>query len=422
MTSIFIPVLEKDVRTEGKSFNSGYLLGISKYRASERRRAQSRTVHIDNFLENQGLFFAVYQGYNGCYVANLCARELHKEIKEHLYHFSDFGKNSEIIKSAFGEAYRKIDRIQLIGEGEHPRKRWSGCSAVTCLIMNAVLYVANEGNVKGFLVREKNTIRGITSSHDLYNRKERLRVRRKCGVIVKTEKCALVNGVLDTTRGLGNQGDWRLKVCVINKPAFRIVNLKPTDRMIILASEGIWRVFSFDDVLFLLNKFLHDASSKRLCSRERLVQARTPDGQCYLDIPSVHMDSEYRAYLKKKHVNPIDSRIPRLVKWNPDNPTIVIRRPSVFHEEALLENEEAANNSTNIYFSDSEQDDEDLQELFKLLNHCNTESTYTRCEIARLLSKRLLKCALIAGTETDSVAVVLLLKGLDLEEYKYFRK
>ena len=152
------------------------------------------------------LFFGIYQGYNGSYVANLCARELHKEVKEHLHHFSDIGENPEIIKSAFQEAYRKIDKIQLIGEGEHPWKRWSGCSAVTCLLVNEILYVANVGNVKGFLIRENNTIRGITSSHDLYNRKERLRVRRNCGVIFKTERCALVNGVLDTTRGMGMSG------------------------------------------------------------------------------------------------------------------------------------------------------------------------------------------------------------------------
>jgi hypothetical protein len=36
-----------------------------------------------------------------------------------------------------------------------------------------------------------------------------------------------------------------------------------------------------------------------------------------------------------------------------------------------------------------------------------------------LLSKRLLKSALIAGAETDNVAIVLLLKGFDLEEHVY---
>ena len=87
-------------------------------------------------------------------------------------------------------------------------------------------------------------------------------MRKYCGVLVKTERCALVNGVLDTTRGLGNQGDWRLKICVINKPKFRVVNLKITDKMVVLASEGLWKFFSYDDVLFLLtmNIFLRDIS------------------------------------------------------------------------------------------------------------------------------------------------------------------
>ena len=378
----------------------------------------TKAAHIDNFLENRELFLGVYQGYNGNYVANLCARQLHKDIKDYLQHFSHIGENTKIIKSAFQEAYRKIDKLQLIGEGEHPWKRWSGCSAVTCLIINNILYAANEGNVKGFLIRENNTIRPITSSHDLYNRKERLRVRRNCGVIIKTERCALVNGILDTTRGLGNQGDWRLKVCVINKPRFRVVHLRMTDKIIVLASEGVWKVFSYDDVLFLLNKFLRDASCKRPPSEQSLLKSKTPDDQGFLGIPMVHLDSEHRAYLRRQNVDPIDARVPQLVRWNPDNPTIMIRRATLIEEDALLE-DDTANSSKNCYFTESEQDDEDLQELSKLISHFNTESSYTRQEIARLLSKRLLKSALIAGAETDNVAVILLLKGFDIEEHKH---
>ena len=411
--------LEKDIKTDGKTFNSGLLLGISKYRTPESGLSIIKTVHIDNFLENGGLFFGIYQGYNGSYVANLCARELHKEVKERLHNVSDISENSEILKLAFQEAYRKIDRVQLLGEGEHPVKRWSGCSAVTCLVLEEILYVANEGNVKGILIRENNTIRTVTTSHDLYNRKERSRVRRNCGVVVKTDKCALVNGVLTTTRGVGNQGDWRLKICVINKPKFRVVNLKATDKMIVFASDGIWRVFGHDDVLFLLNKFLRDATCKRQCSEESLLKTKTPEEQGFLGIPSVHVDKEYQAYLRKQNTNPIDTRVPNFVKWNPDNPAIVIRRASIVQENPPVEKEKTTNNSKKFYFTDSEQDDEDLQELSKFLNHYNTDSSYTRREIARLLSKRLLKSALIAGAQTDNIALVLLLKGFDSEEYKY---
>jgi hypothetical protein len=84
---------------------------------------------------------------------------------------------------------------------------------------------------------------------------------------------------LDTTRGLGNQGHWRLKICVINKPKFRVVNLKITDKMVVLASEGVWKISSYDDVLFLLtmNKFLRDISCKRQYSEESLLKAKIPE-------------------------------------------------------------------------------------------------------------------------------------------------
>ncbi len=96
----------------------------------------------------------------------------------------------------------------------------------------------------------------------------------------------------------------------------------------------------------------------------------------------------------------------------------MIRRATSTEDDSLLEEDETANISKKCYFTEAEQDDEDLQELSKLLNNYNADSSYTRREIARLLSKRLLKNALIAGAETDNVAIILLLKGFEVEEHK----
>ena len=66
---------------------------------------------------------------------------------------------------------------------------------------------------------------------------------------------------------------------MINKPKFRVVNLKITDKMVVLASEGVWKISSYDDVLFLLtmNKFLRDISCKRQYSEESLLKAKIPE-------------------------------------------------------------------------------------------------------------------------------------------------
>lgn len=370
-----------------------------------------RMVHMDKFLKGRGLFIAIYQGYNGCYVADLCARVLHKEVKSRLQHD---GCGVEKVKAAFDKAYQKIDEIQLYGGGETPFKRWSGCSAVTCLVIGETLYVANAGSVKGFILRGNHTLRCITSSHDLYNRKERLRVRKNGGLVLRTEKCALVNGVLDTTRGLGNQGDRRLKVCVINKPRFRAVNLQSSDKLLVLASEGVWKVFGFSDVVFLLSKYIQDALCKKLLSREDLLKMETREGIELLTVPPVHLDSEYEAFLRQRHVSSIDNRWSSKMQWKSDNPAVSIRRAPT----EVQDSPEPKDVEKNSYFTETEQEDEDLQALAKLLISFNADSSFVRREIARLLSKHLLKCALLAGAETNNGVIIIMFKEFDLEEFE----
>lgn len=381
----------------------------------------TKYVYADDFLKScNGLFLGIYQGYNGNYVAQLCHRELHKDIQRNLQRVWGVDLSADDVSEIFQAAYRRIDRIQLIAEGEHPRTRWSGCSAVTCLLVQDTLYVANEGSLRGLLLRENNTLKEVTSAHDLYNRKERTRVRGSRGVIVKTEKCALVNGVLATTRGLGNQGDWRLKVCVINKPRFRALKLRQEDRMLVLASEGLWKVFNHREILCLLNKFVRDAVVRKMLSEAERAPSVTsvPEGQ-HLGTPKLpEHDSEYCMFAKQLTKGPIDFSVPQRVNWSPNNPQIFVRKASVAIEEPLSHNSPAStsrkSNSSRLSESESARDDEDLQELARIIS-VECESLSARREISRLLSRRLLKSALIAGAEVDNVVFVLLLRGFKIE-------
>ena len=97
------------------------------------------------------------------------------------------------------------------------------------------------------LLRDNDIVKVLTHKHDLYNKKERERVKQSSGVIVKTEKCALINGALGVTRGIGNIGDMALKKCIINEPGVKIVPLDPSDQLLILASGGFWKMFSYEE-------------------------------------------------------------------------------------------------------------------------------------------------------------------------------
>ena len=216
--------------------------------------------YYDNFLEGtQSSFLGIYDGYCGRTTARQCAECLHVFLKEELDDVRR-EKNNELsrndVGSAFKRAYAETEKTLITrGEEERSPNRWSGCSAVTCILTPTTCYLANLGNVGAMLLRSNDVVRVLTRSHDLYDKRERDRVRKTSAVIVKTDKCALVNGALRVTRGIGNIGDGALRSCVINEPRVKSARLEETDQLIVLASSGLWRTFSYEEVVYLIEGF-----------------------------------------------------------------------------------------------------------------------------------------------------------------------
>ena len=72
------------------------------------------------------------------------------------------------------------------------------------------------------------------------------------GVVSANEKEMLVNGVLATTRGLGNHGDPPLKKCVITEPYTTSVQIDNYAQCVIIASHGVWEVFTDQEAASLI--------------------------------------------------------------------------------------------------------------------------------------------------------------------------
>ena len=72
------------------------------------------------------------------------------------------------------------------------------------------------------------------------------------GTINESERELRVNSILATTRGLGNHGDVSLKKCVISEPYTTSVKIDQYAQFLILASNGVWEVFSEKDAASLL--------------------------------------------------------------------------------------------------------------------------------------------------------------------------
>lgn len=69
-----------------------------------------------------------------------------------------------------------------------------------------------------------------------------------------SEKEMRVNGVVATTRGLGNHGDVALKKSVIVEPHTMSVAVDQYCQFLLLASRGVWEVFTETEATNLLLK------------------------------------------------------------------------------------------------------------------------------------------------------------------------
>ncbi|NWQ96137.1 PP2D1 protein, partial [Burhinus bistriatus] len=196
----------------------------------------------------------------------------------------------EWIHKAYAKSFWRMDRLLRLGRNEVSKVRWSGCSAVTCLVERipsgerdgteeegkyhsentthspltwtakgaaGLLHIANIGNAHAVLCKNGKS-HCLSKEHSTSNVSERKRILQNGGNISTNEPDGLVEGYLRTTRGLGYHGDPVLKRSVIPVPHTISVPIDDTCQFLILASNGLWEVLDYNEVLALtLTTFTH---------------------------------------------------------------------------------------------------------------------------------------------------------------------
>ena len=81
------------------------------------------------------------------------------------------------------------------------------------------------------------------------------------GHFCDSDKELRVNAVLEATRGLGNHGDPLLKACVITDPYTTSVKIDQHAQMLVLASRGVWEMFSPEEVMTILVQVVMQSQS-----------------------------------------------------------------------------------------------------------------------------------------------------------------
>ncbi|XP_036188623.1 protein phosphatase 2C-like domain-containing protein 1 [Myotis myotis] len=189
----------------------------------------------------------------------------------------------ESIHKAFAKAFWRMDRLLRLGRQEVSRVRWSGCSAVACIlegkitsshdeknqrpidhdglperlpsqnvpqIISGELHIAYTGNVQALLCRNGKGFR-LTKEHTLRSKKEKRRVLQNGAVVSSNEPYGLLEGQIKTTRGLGFHGNPKLKKFIIPVPQTMSVPIDDLCQFLILATNGLWEVLDKKEVTAL---------------------------------------------------------------------------------------------------------------------------------------------------------------------------
>ncbi len=124
-----------------------------------------------------------------------------------------------------------------------------------------------------------------------------------------------VNGILGATRGLGNHGDPALKKCVITEPYTTSVPIDQYAQFLIIASNGVWEVFSEHEASSLLTQvssYIIVSLFKRCAMHCGLVPFSLKDHhlqQCTMVLGILNRSSYYNDCKLVKHLSSCRSSI-----------------------------------------------------------------------------------------------------------------
>ncbi|KAF5898600.1 integrin-linked kinase-associated serine/threonine phosphatase 2C isoform X1, partial [Clarias magur] len=242
------------------------LKGYVAARRGEREDMQDAHVILPNLHTNtlpthvsRLGYFAVFDGHGGARASQFAAEHLHHTL------LSKFPKGEvenldKLVRKCLLDTFRHTDE-EFLKKASSQKPVWKDGSTATCMfVVDDDLYVANLGDSRAVLCRVEHTEDGeekcvcvpLSKEHNPTIYEERMRIQRAGGTV----RDGRVLGVLEVSRSIG---DGQYKRCgVISTPDLRRCTLSPKDKFVILACDGLFKVFSADEAVRFVNKFLKD--------------------------------------------------------------------------------------------------------------------------------------------------------------------
>lgn len=212
---------------------------------------EDRYIAVDPFLAGessceQWAFYAVYDGHGGTQAAELCNRELHKQLGGQLLRAMREQRTpsvplaDEVVADALVQTFQIMDdQLLKMGAFEY------GSTATVVLVRrsgsNLRLHVANVGDSRALAIDGARRYARVSQDHRPSDESEARRVRQEGGFV----QMGRVAGVLAVSRALGDHSykgagvSWRPTISVRDAT---------DDMALVIASDGLWDFLDDSDV------------------------------------------------------------------------------------------------------------------------------------------------------------------------------
>uniref|UniRef100_A0A914H3T7 Protein phosphatase 2C n=1 Tax=Globodera rostochiensis TaxID=31243 RepID=A0A914H3T7_GLORO len=196
--------------------------------------------------------YALFDGHAGRRAADYCAEHFAQMFvsvcKKYIPPKNALSAFERSIRKIFVETYKGIDDGFLTEARKQKPTMKDGTTATAIFLMDKTLYCANIGDSKAIVCRHKseksaNIPLQLTVDHSPLVFDERMRIQKAGGTV----KDGRVMGILEVSRTIG---DGQMKMHgVICTPDLKKLSLTPDDLFIILACDGLWKVFTPETVV-----------------------------------------------------------------------------------------------------------------------------------------------------------------------------
>jgi serine/threonine protein phosphatase PrpC len=185
--------------------------------------------------------YAVFDGHGGDRASKFCKKNLMNSI---------FSQTKFIEKADWENALKKglkhLDKEFL----DKYQDSDDGTTAIVVLQVNNKLYIGNLGDSRAILCRGKEVI-PLSSDHKPDREDEYERIQNLGGDVINNHATGYiprVNGILAVSRAIGDKSLKYPIPYVIANAEMKVITLGPEDLFIVLASDGLWDIFTNEEV------------------------------------------------------------------------------------------------------------------------------------------------------------------------------